>query len=190
MASLAAQLAETASVWRNTLAPLVEWVADALRSSSPKPAGKPAVATRLTRRLNREAVGRPSLPELTTSPEQNNFCRICGTEIKPRVRYCPTCAVVAARENIAKVTHKGTEAMLSPATQAMRSETPKRHEPERKAWDAASHPAWLTEEVYRAKIQPLLKGISTSAVAKTLDFGWSYAAEVRKGRELPIHGIG
>ena len=67
----------------------------------------------------------------------------------------------------------------------MPSETQKRHDAEQKAWDPGRHPSWLTEEVYREKIQPLLKGISTSAMAKALDMGWSYASELRKGRKLP-----
>lgn len=67
----------------------------------------------------------------------------------------------------------------------MRSETRKRHYAEQKDWDPASNPAWLTEEVYREQIQPLLKGITTSAIAKALDMGWSYVAELRKGRKTP-----
>ena len=130
-------------------------------------------------------MGRFSKAARANSSEQQNFCRTCGTQIKPRVRYCPACAVAVTRENIAKLSHKGSEATLSPAAQAMRSETMKRHDAEQKAWNPGRHPAWLTEETYREQIQPLLKGISISAVAKALDMAWSYASELREGRKVP-----
>ena len=185
MASLTEQLAETAPLWRHALAPLVEWLAGALWSSSPKSAKKPKLPSRLTRQLNREAAGGPSFPELTISAERENFCRICGTGIKPHVRYCPACAATVSKEQLQKVTHKGTEPTQHATAKAVRSETRKREYAERKAWDPASLPAWLTEQVYWEKIQPLLNGISPSVLAADVGLAWNYAAKVRKGRKLP-----
>jgi CRISPR-associated endonuclease Cas1 len=185
MASLTAQLAETAPLWRHALGPLVEWVVNTLWSSSAKSTWKPPVATRLTRRLNREAAGGPSLPESANFSQQQNFCRTCGTQIKSRAKYCPACAVVLAKENLAKVRDKGTEATHRPTAQAVRSETRKREYAERKAWDAASLPSWLTEQVYWKKVQPLLNDVSPSVLATKVGLAWDYAAKVRKGRKLP-----
>ena|ERR1035441_4567429 len=69
--------------------------------------------------------------------------------------------------------------------QALRSEAQRRHAAAQKAWDPAAHPAWLNEKAYREKIQPLLKGVSTSAIATALGVTWAYASVVRKGEKLP-----
>jgi hypothetical protein len=63
-----------------------------------------------------------------------------------------------------------------------RAESQRRQHVAAKGWDPASHPAWLTEEAYRQKVQPLLRGITTSRVATALT---AYASEIKKGRKLP-----
>lgn len=55
----------------------------------------------------------------------------------------------------------------------------------KKRWEPASHPAWLTEEAYRQKVQPLLNRISTSGIATALTVTWAYAANLRKEKCLP-----
>jgi CRISPR-associated endonuclease Cas1 len=185
MASIAAQLAETASSWRSAVAPWAEWIASALWSSSPKSARKPNLATRLTKQHHREAKGRPPLPAFDAQPETETFCRACGVAIRSGAIYCKACAVIDSTERVKQVAPAGWAATQSATAQALRSETKKRHDAAKKAWDPASHPAWLTEEAYREKVRPLLMGISTSRVATVLGVTWAYAQDIRKGHKLP-----
>jgi len=45
------------------------------------------------------------------------------------------------------------------------------------SWDQSSQPAWLTNELFSQKIQPLLSGVSTSAS----DHGLECPADMRAG---------
>ena len=63
--------------------------------------------------------------------------------------------------------------------------TQRHQEAAKKAWDPASHPAWLTEEAYRQKVEPLLAAVKTASIASALGITWAYAAEIRKGNGLP-----
>ena len=46
-------------------------------------------------------------------------------------------------------------------------------------------PAWLTEEVYTRKIQPLLAHTTTSAIASAIGVSWAYAAHIHRGTRRP-----
>ena len=49
---------------------------------------------------------------------------------------------------------------------------------------------WLTEDVYSRKIQPLLAGMSTSAIASNIGVSRWYASRIRKGyRPHPRHWV-
>jgi hypothetical protein len=50
---------------------------------------------------------------------------------------------------------------------------------------ASSQPAWLNKETYDRKIQPLLRGLSNSALALALGVSIAYAADIRAGRRRP-----
>ncbi len=64
------------------------------------------------------------------------------------------------------------------------------------AWDASSQPVWLTSEVFSQKIQPLLAGVSTSAIGSRIiggfflqfgrRLGWVW---VRSGAESSRSGM-
>jgi hypothetical protein len=68
---------------------------------------------------------------------------------------------------------------------ACQAEKQRRHAAEVKACNPLDHPAWLTEEVYREKIQLRLAGITIPALASTLGLSEPYAAEIRAGRQRP-----
>jgi hypothetical protein len=56
------------------------------------------------------------------------------------------------------------------------------------SWTASSQPAWSTEDVYSLKIQPLLAGVSTSAIASKIGVSRWYAGRIRQGyRPHPRH---
>lgn len=51
--------------------------------------------------------------------------------------------------------------------------------------DPASHPAWLTEEAYRRKAQPLVAIVPTFRISSAIGVTWAYSSNIRKGRKLP-----
>jgi hypothetical protein len=73
----------------------------------------------------------------------------------------------------------------SPNARAKQAEEQRRHAAELKSWNPSDKPNWLTEEVYRDKIQPRLSNIIVSTIAATLGISEPYAAAVRAGRYLP-----
>jgi hypothetical protein len=97
----------------------------------------------------------------------------------------PACAVLFGTEQVTKAAPLGWAATQRPNAQAQRSATKRRHDAETKAWDPASHPAWLTEQAYSQKIEPLLAKVKTASIASALGVTWAYAAEIRKGKRLP-----
>jgi CRISPR-associated endonuclease Cas1 len=185
MASFAEQLAESAPMWRQAVAPLAEWVAQTLWSSITKTAGKIGPATRLTNRRHRESKGGDPFPSSKPSTAPPSVCRTCGSAIKPGGNYCKPCRIAVSTEEVMKAAPLGWAATQGPNAQAQRAETQRRHNAAIKDWDPAGHPAWLTEEAYRHKIQPLLAGVKTSGIASALGVTWAYASEIRKGNKLP-----
>src|SRR5207302_8669261 len=98
MSSLAITLCETSSVWRKQVAPVAEYVAQALWSSVSKPnsasnVARQLIATRLRQRNKREAKGALPAPASVKAPRAENVCRGCGKTIQDRRMNCDTCAV-------------------------------------------------------------------------------------------------
>src|SRR2546425_12018966 len=79
----------------------------------------------------------------------------------------------------------GRVATISAKAQALRSATQRRHAAAVKTWNASDKPDWLTEETYRARIQPRLSGVTVPAISSTLGVSEPYAAEIRAGRCIP-----
>ena len=73
----------------------------------------------------------------------------------------------------------------SPEARARQSEKQRQHAAELKAWKPSDKPDWLTEDVYREKIQPRLDAITVPVIASALGISQPYAAEIRAGRYLP-----
>jgi CRISPR-associated protein Cas1 len=186
MAPFVAQLSQTASMWRTAAAPVAEAVAQTLWSTAVKPGSRKAVlATRLTQRHNRAAKGGSTLPNTETAVKPETICRICGVRIRQGGQYCRECAIAVSIETVKKAAPSGWVATQTARAQSARSETKQRHDAERKAWDPARHPSWLTEETYRSRVRPRLMEISAGAIAKALDVTWAYASNVRKGKQIP-----
>jgi CRISPR-associated protein Cas1 len=185
MADLATMLAETAPIWRKAVAPYAEWITQVLWASMDKPKGGQGPATRLTQNRIRESKGNSPVSIPAPGVEPQTLCRTCGTQIQVGRKYCAGCSVAVSTEAIIKAAPSGRAATLSQNAQAQRSETQRRHNAASKTWDPASHPAWLTEEAYRTKVQPLLANIKTSEISSALGVTWAYASAVRKGQKIP-----
>jgi hypothetical protein len=54
-----------------------------------------------------------------------------------------------------------------------------------KNWDPNSKPAWLTEEAYAEKIQPLLAAVRPADIMNAIGVSWLYASQIRRGMKRP-----
>ena len=185
MAPLAMRLSETASVWRQAVAPITEAVAQALWNSLDKRERRNSPpGTRLTQRRSREAKG-AVVPEPATPPKPQSVCRLCGTSIDNGAHYCRECRLMLASDRMTEVAPSGWAATQGSRAQALRAESQTRHGNAKRAWDPTTHPAWLNEDVYRTKVQPGLREITVSKIASAVGISWAYASNIQKGKVRP-----
>jgi CRISPR-associated endonuclease Cas1 len=186
MPALASRLGETALIWRAEVAPIAEWFAQAVCSTSPdsKLLGP---RSRLTRQRWRESMQRDSMPTSNTPiPEAQSVCRTCGAAISQRRKYCKACAVAASSAAIVEGAKKGRAAAVTPEAMARRRESGKRQNEALQAWNPADQPAWLTNEYYTSQIQPRLIQFTRPRIAEALSLSSSaYAGEIRNGKIVP-----
>jgi hypothetical protein len=82
----------------------------------------------------------------------------------------------------------GRQTANGPEAQAKRAIKARRNALAQHAWKASDQPAWLTEELFEQKIQPLLAGIPMSAIRSALGVSNWYASKIRQGyRPHPRH---
>jgi len=188
MAQLAIKLSETAPTWARAVAPVAEWVADALWSRMRKPTGSTSLPTRLTQRHKREAKGMSSGPPPIPRPLRDNLCGGCGKIIRPGRNNCAECAIGGATQRLVSAASRGRMAARTPESRAKHVASRRRHAEACSEWDASRQPAWLTSEVFSQQIQPLLANIATSAIRSQLGISRWYAGKIRRGyRPHPRH---
>jgi CRISPR-associated endonuclease Cas1 len=185
MGPFAARLSETASMWRQAVAPYAEWVVHALATIGSDSARNNSTSTPLTRRHHREAQGKPPLPPAKRPPRPECVCRICGVGIAHGKRYCRPCQITFAIEQVTIASPAGRVATVSATAQAQRSETKRLNDLAIKNWDPNTKPAWLTEEAYTAKIQPLLAVVRPADIMNAIGVSWLYASQIRRGMKRP-----
>lgn len=185
MGPFAIRLSETATMWRRAVAPVAEWVAQALWNShhgSSKTIQQ--LPTRLTHRRRSEGRGNDFEVQASTAPRQAKICEICGAEgIKNR--YCRSCAVEASRESMAQVALIGRLTPKSKKVKARISKIISDHAVANSWWEPSSLPSWLTEQRYVQQIQPLLRGKKVREIAEAMQVSQPYAAFIRSGRRHP-----
>jgi hypothetical protein len=185
MASFAARLSETALSWRRAVAPVAEWVAQALWNSAKKPGSKEAkVPTRLTQRRRSEGRGNNFAARPSRVPPRKRICEVCGAE-GVQNRYCRSCAVEVSRENMAQVALIGHAKPKTLQQKARISKTLSDHAVANSWWSPSSLPAWLNTEFYVQKIQPQLKTVRVREIAQAMQVSLPYAAFIRSGRRRP-----
>jgi CRISPR-associated endonuclease Cas1 len=188
MAPFAARLSETAPMWGRAVAPFAEWVTRALWSSSAKLARESPPATRLTQRFKREAKGAAPVPSLIKAPRRENLCRGCGKTIYVGGTNCARCAVGDATQNMLNAAKIGRQTAYGPEAQAKRANTQRKNALAQHAWKPSDLPAWLTENCYSQRIQPVLAAIPVSAIARQISVSRWYAGRIREGyRPHPRH---
>lgn len=185
MSSFAIRLAETTAMWGRTVAPIAEWVARSLSLGIRKQVRTGLPATRLTQSLRREARPIPTIPAAERTFKPPCLCRICGGPLKRGQLHCKSCALPAAKERFSDVARLGRIAAHTPEAEASRAKTHLRHVAEIRTWDPNTLPDWLTEQTYREKIQPGLKGLTVPTIMRALGISQPYATDVRAGRRVP-----
>jgi len=185
MASLTEKLSQTATTWGRAVAPIAEWVAQALWSTAGKSASKePTLPTRLTQRHRSEGRGNTFRVGSNSTPRREKVCEVCGAE-GVKNRYCQSCAVEVSRENMAQVALIGHARPKTQQIKARISKTISDHAVANTWWDPTSLPSWLTEDCYVQRIQPLLRHKKVREIAEAMQVSQPYAAFIRSGRRRP-----
>jgi CRISPR-associated endonuclease Cas1 len=185
MGSFTAQLSETAPTWGRAVAPIAEWVAQALWSSISKPVTKAqSMPTRLTGRGRSEGRGNTFELRANSIPRRGKICEVCGAE-GVQNRYCRSCAVEVSREHMANVALIGHAKPRNQRVKARISKSLSDHAVANSWWDPSGLPSWLTEECYAQKIRPQLRTIKVREIAQAMNVSKPYAASVRAGRHRP-----
>jgi CRISPR-associated endonuclease Cas1 len=190
---LARRLCETADTWRKLVAPVAEYVAQALWSSVSKPASSSKlaqrlIATRLTQRNKREVKG-SNVPEVK-HPKPEHVCSGCGKGIQDRSGQCADCAIDGATQRLSNASLIGRVAARSPEARTKHIASRKRHAEAISAWEESMQPAWLTSEFFSRQIQPKLANIATSVIRSSIGVSRWYAGRIREGyRPHPRHWL-
>jgi hypothetical protein len=184
MSSLTERLSETAPTWARAVAPVAEWVAQALWSSVGSARKEPTLPTRLTQRRRSEGRGNTFKQRGDVGPLHPKICAVCGVE-GVNGRYCRACAVEASRETMAQVALLGHAKPKSKKTMAHISKTLSGHAVANSWWDPSRLPSWLSEECYVQKIQPQLRTIKVREISQAMQVSKPYAALIRAGRRRP-----
>jgi hypothetical protein len=188
MGSFAMRLSETAPTWGRAVAPITEWVAQQVWSTTRKRAESDLPPTHLTQTHRRKAKGISSTPMLPVVPRAENLCRGCGKPISAGRQHCATCAIKPATERLVRAARRGRAAAQTPEVLAKQADSQRRHSRARSTWDESSQPAWLTSKVFSQRIQPLLVGVSTSTIRSRIGVSRWYASRIRQGyRPHPMH---
>jgi hypothetical protein len=185
MSSLTKRLSETAPIWARAVAPVAEWVAQALWSSDDKSGSKGSILpTRLTHRHRTEGRGNTFQRRETLTPRHQKICAECGAE-GINGRYCSACAAEAARRTMADLASFRHLRPTSKKEKARLSRALSDHAVANTWWEPSSLPDWLTEQCYLQQIQPRLRTIKVREISEAMCVSKPYAALVRAGRRHP-----
>jgi CRISPR-associated endonuclease Cas1 len=185
MGPFAMRLSETGVIWGRAVAPIAEWVAQAMWNSSQRSVRKKdVVPTRLTQRRRIEGRGNNFAAQADPVPHRKKICEVCGVE-GVQNRYCRSCAVDVSREKMAQVALIGHSKPKTSSVKARISKTLSDHAVANSWWSRSSLPAWLNEEYYIQKIQPQLSRLKVREIAEAMQVSQPYAALIRLGRRRP-----
>jgi CRISPR-associated endonuclease Cas1 len=185
-AEFVSRLAQTAPMLSRAVAPVAEWVAREFWKTIRRPDAP--FATRLTKSNKREAKGTALVPAPIRPTRRNNLCPECGKTIRPESTKCAACAVDNATKNMFDAAKIGRQTANGPEARLKRANTQRKNALAQHAWKPSDQPAWLTEEFYSENVQPVLAGMSASAIARRISVSRWYAGRIREGyRPHPRH---
>jgi hypothetical protein len=184
MASLTEKLSETAPIWKRAVAPVAEWVAQALWNSRKNADSEQLLPSRLTQRRRSEGRGNSFRRQAASQPLKIKVCPICGAE-GVKNRYCRSCGVEVSRDNLSRAALIGPATREKARAKARRSKALSDHAVANTWWEPSSLPTWLTAEFYQREIQPKLRTLKVREIAEALHLSQQYAALIRAGRRRP-----
>jgi CRISPR-associated endonuclease Cas1 len=184
MASFAANLSESAPAWRQFLAPISEWVSKVLWSTVRQNGRRTLSPTHLTQSNRRDAKGLPHL-RIISPPRPPRLCRTCGAQVTAGYERCASCKVGVCTEELTKASQKGRIASHTPAAEAKRAESRRKHAAALRAWKPSDQSAELSEDVYIREIQPQLGSVTVPTIRAALGVSKAYATSIRSGNRVP-----
>jgi CRISPR-associated endonuclease Cas1 len=180
VSGLCKKLSETSSVWRKLVAPWAEYVAQALWTASKDKHHTDLIRpTRLTQQRRTEAKGGVWAPRIKP-PKSEHVCPGCGKTIQDRSKECVRCAVSTATKKMLDAARIGRLTANGPEAQAKRAIKARQNALAQHAWKSSDQ-AWLTDEFYSEKVQPVLATVSASAIARKISVSRWYAGRIREG---------
>lgn len=187
--SLAVRLSETAPIWGRAVSPVAEWLAQELWNSSRGESVPNQISpTRLTQNRRRCAQGGAVQAALTRLPKRESICSECGRTTHRGNARCGNCRIEAATGRMAEVARVGRLTAHDSQAQTKRRNTQRRNAVSWRSWKASSQPAWLTEQLYCEKIQPLLAKMSGTSIARAIGVTCAFGSRIRQGsRPHPRH---
>jgi hypothetical protein len=182
------RLSETAPIWGRAVAPVAEWLAQELWNSPRRNSPDQILPTRLTQNRKRAVNGGEILSGEIRFPRTDILCRGCGKSIDGRYTHCESCRIEEATKRMADVARVGRVTAHGPHAQEKRSNTQRRNTIAWRSWNESTQPAWLTEEFYDQRIQPVLARMSGTSIARAIGVTCAYGTRIRQGkRPHPRH---
>jgi CRISPR-associated endonuclease Cas1 len=188
VSGLCKKLSETGPVWRKLVAPWAEHLAQSLwTATKPKHERDLLCPTRLTQQRRTEAKGGAWTVRIR-APKSEHLCPGCGKTIHDRSSECAQCAVGSATKKMLDAARIGRLTANGPEAQAKRAIKARKNALAQHSWKASDQPAWLTQDLFEKKIQPLLANISMSVIRSSIAVSKWYASKIRQGyRPHPRH---
>jgi CRISPR-associated endonuclease Cas1 len=163
----AAQLSETARLWKQALGPFAEWMLRTFWSGSSSTSKIEAPATRLTQNRKREAKG------ILTQPLSESWVAQRTLQTKTLSNEFPIIPKLARLDR------------FDPVAQSRRAESQRRQVAAQRAWRPSENPKWLDERFYRQHILGRLSTIEVSEIRSALLVSAPYALMIQTGRRIP-----
>jgi len=185
VSDLCRRLSETSAFWRRAVAPVAEWIAEALWSSAVKSANQErTLPTRLTQRRRSEGRGRQYFPPPNVAPSLQTICQSCGA-LTLGGRHCRRCGKEVSGKKLVELAKLGRAAAVGPEAQKKRSGTQHKHEAAKRVWRESRDENWNDSKRYDTEIQPRLSTVKIASIALALGVSEPYAADIRAGRRRP-----
>jgi|SRR6516164_5985680 hypothetical protein len=170
-------------MWARAVAPVTEWVAQAIWSQRKK-AGEQLLPTRLTQRRRTEGRGKEFIAKSASPSPPPKICPGCGA-VTHEGRLCQTCGRQISGEKLIELAKRGRVVAQNAHSQKKRSETQRRQEAAKRQWQNSSAASSFDREKYDREIQPHLASVPIARIASTLGVCQPYAADIRGGRRRP-----
>jgi CRISPR-associated endonuclease Cas1 len=201
VAPLTHELAETTTIWRSRLGPVVERVATMLMAE-PRSVGN-RLPTRLTgtaRQVGRNGIRRHPRPATRVPSFVRANCRDCGGPTPSVERdLCDTClpafsaersqrAIVLARTEKVRLAAAGADPAQATEAAAKRRATQVRHSVARREWERRNGRT-VDLERYRRDIAPIVVQLGPTELRRLTGYSYGHCLDIVRGERVlhPLH---